>query len=92
MWKKRGTCRQYPAGTDSITENIHPDIFVRRNRETGEMVEQETTALSVMMMARETPSGARPCRSCSFYHLIKRKSCPLNLTNVGTGWVGRQEK
>jgi hypothetical protein len=36
--RKRGFCRQYPAETDSITENIHPGFFARRNREKGEKV------------------------------------------------------
>jgi hypothetical protein len=39
LWrKKRGSCRQYLAGTDSITENTHLDFFERRHRETGEKV------------------------------------------------------
>jgi hypothetical protein len=36
--RKRGSCRQYPAGTESITENIHPGFFDKKKSRKGEKV------------------------------------------------------
>ncbi len=36
--RKRGSCRQYPAGTESITEKIHPGFFDKKKPRKGEKV------------------------------------------------------
>lgn len=36
--RKRGSCRQYPAGTESITENTHPVFFDEKKARKGEKV------------------------------------------------------
>jgi hypothetical protein len=35
---KRGSRGQHPAGTESITENIHPDFFDKKKPRKGEKV------------------------------------------------------
>ena len=36
--RKRGSGRQHPAGTESITENIHPGFFAMKKPRKGEKV------------------------------------------------------
>lgn len=36
--RKRGSCRQYPAGTESITEKTHPGFFYKKKPRKGEKV------------------------------------------------------
>jgi hypothetical protein len=36
--RKRGSRRQHPAGTESITENTHPDFFDEKKPRKGEKV------------------------------------------------------